>query len=101
MSEEPEIREWDPFQAAFQDYPITKYQPVYYIADSFESAKDKLVEYAESFDKPFSVKWNDVKEKLIVDRNIERGPRNYQDFGEYVGNADDNDNNNDAADSKQ
>lgn len=30
----PEYRPWDPFSACKQKYPITTYQPVYYVADS-------------------------------------------------------------------
>jgi len=85
MSNEPEIREWDPFAAAKQEYPITKYQPVYYLANSFEDAKNKMTEFALSLDKPFSVRWDEANAKLIVDRNIVRGPRNMKDFGSYVG----------------
>ncbi len=39
MSDKPEIRDWDPFQAGEQEYPITTYQPIYYAAQSFEDAK--------------------------------------------------------------
>lgn len=37
-----EIREFDPEKTALQSYPITTMQPVYYVADSFKSAKDKM-----------------------------------------------------------
>jgi len=85
MSDQPEIREWDPFAAAKQEYPITKYQPLYYLAKSFEDAKNKMTEYALSLDKPFSVRWDEANTKLIVDRNIVRSQRNVKDYGSYVG----------------
>jgi len=72
-SEVPEFREWDPFHAAQQDFPITTYQPIYYVANSFESARKKMYEFSESLDKPFSVRWNDAKLKISVDRNVSRG----------------------------
>ena len=43
LSSEPEIRTFDPVQTALQKYPITQYQPVYYVADSFDDAKDKMM----------------------------------------------------------
>jgi phenylalanine-4-hydroxylase len=33
-SDAPEYRPWDPLSACKQKYPITTYQPVYYVADS-------------------------------------------------------------------
>ena len=30
--------------AAHQEYPITKFQPVYYAADSFADAREKMAE---------------------------------------------------------
>lgn len=30
----PEYRPWDPFSACKQKYPITTYQPIYYVAES-------------------------------------------------------------------
>lgn len=32
--ERPEIRPWEPSKACYQKYPITTYQPVYFVADS-------------------------------------------------------------------
>ncbi|ETO27856.1 phenylalanine 4-monooxygenase [Reticulomyxa filosa] len=72
MSDKPEIRDWDPFAAAQQDYPITTYQPLYYMAESFESAKQKLQEYATSLRKPFSVRWDNDNQRLVVDSNVVR-----------------------------
>lgn len=43
LSDEPELRPFDPPQTAIQPYPITEYQPIYYVAESFEDAKEKLM----------------------------------------------------------
>lgn len=43
LSNEPELRAFDPPKTAVQPYPITEYQPVYYVAESFEDAKEKLM----------------------------------------------------------
>eukprot|EP00954_Amorphochlora_amoebiformis_P006946 541171-Amorphochlora_amoeboformis.AAC.1 len=39
MSSEPQLREFDPFDAGKQNYPITTYQPLYYVAKSFQDAQ--------------------------------------------------------------
>merc|ERR1719499_1382990 len=72
LSDEPEIRPWDPFNAAQQDFPITTYQPVYYRAESFQDAKAKMANFGESLQKPFSVRWNHAQERVEVDRYIIR-----------------------------
>lgn len=38
-----EIRPFDPPKTAIQKYPITEYQPVYFVAESFEDAKEKMM----------------------------------------------------------
>lgn len=43
LSSEPELRPFDPPKTALQDYPITQYQPIYYVAESFEDAKEKMM----------------------------------------------------------
>ena len=41
LSGKPELREFEPAKTGLQKYPITEYQPVYYVAESFEDAKEK------------------------------------------------------------
>ncbi|KAI9297703.1 hypothetical protein K502DRAFT_312470 [Neoconidiobolus thromboides FSU 785] len=73
MSDKPEKRPFDPKVTAVTKYPIIKFQPVYYVAESFNDAKDKIHEFADSLSRPFhirydpyteSVKMLDSKEKL-------------------------------------
>lgn len=54
---EPEIRPWDPWKAAIQPYPITTYQPVYYLAESLQDAKLKMQDFADSMSRPFRAKY--------------------------------------------
>jgi len=73
LSDKPELKPFDPFKAAVQKYPITHYQPVYFVADSFRDAKDKVRDYAAAMKRPFTAIYNpytqmieilDKKEKL-------------------------------------
>lgn len=43
LSGKPELRAFEPAKTALQKYPITEYQPIYYIAESFEDAKEKMM----------------------------------------------------------
>lgn len=42
LSDEPEVREFDPEAAALQPYQDQTYQPVYFVSESFSDAKEKF-----------------------------------------------------------
>ncbi|XP_039287595.1 protein henna-like isoform X1 [Nilaparvata lugens] len=58
LSDKPEIRPFDPPKTALQKYPITEYQPVYYVAESFEDAKEKIVKFAQTIPREFTATYN-------------------------------------------
>ena len=66
LSDAPEKRTWDPFDAAKQAYPITEYQPLYYVADSLDSATEKLRIFSETLERPFSVHYNAYSQTVHV-----------------------------------
>ncbi|KAH9129642.1 hypothetical protein LEN26_006629 [Aphanomyces euteiches] len=66
----PEYRPWDPFQAAKQKYPITTYQPVYYVAESLADAKARMREFTEDMKKPFYARYNPYQQTISVDRAV-------------------------------
>eukprot|EP00455_Lapot_gusevi_P009433 TRINITY_DN1421_c0_g1_i1.p1 TRINITY_DN1421_c0_g1~~TRINITY_DN1421_c0_g1_i1.p1 ORF type:complete len:431 (-),score=173.00 TRINITY_DN1421_c0_g1_i1:215-1507(-) len=76
MSSKPEIRDFDPFHASNQDYPITSYQPLYYMAKSFEEAKQRMREFSDAMERPFYVRYNALSQSLQVDRNIKVQAKN-------------------------
>lgn len=43
LTDRPELREFEPAVTGEQKYPITEYQPVYFVANSFEDAKAKMM----------------------------------------------------------
>lgn len=42
LSDKPEHRPFDPASTSIQPYQDQEYQPIYYVAESFEDAKDKF-----------------------------------------------------------
>ena len=42
VSDKPEIRPFEPAKAALQPYPMTDMQPVYFLAESFRDAREKI-----------------------------------------------------------
>ncbi|RHY83300.1 hypothetical protein DYB35_008365, partial [Aphanomyces astaci] len=66
----PEYRPWNPVDAAKQNYPITTYQPVYYVADSLADAKARMREFTEDMKKPFYARYNPYQQTISVDRAV-------------------------------
>jgi phenylalanine-4-hydroxylase len=43
LTDKPQLKEFEPEITGEQKYPITTYQPLYFVADSFESALEKMM----------------------------------------------------------
>lgn len=74
LTDKPKLRPFDPFEACKTTYPITEYQPQYFVAESFQSAQEKMRGFADTLARPFSLRYNpytqsidilDSKDKLI------------------------------------
>lgn len=85
LSGQPKLIPFDPAIAAVTPYPITTYQPVYFVTESFEDAKKKISEFAKTLNRPFSVRYNpytqnievlDSKEKILQFANILKSDMN-------------------------
>jgi len=70
MSNEPKILPFDPFVAAQTDFPITTYQPTYFLSESFEDMKVKMQTFSNSFARPFGVRYDPYTQSIEVDGNI-------------------------------
>lgn len=42
LTDKPEVKPFEPVKTSKQKYPITEFQPVYFVAESFEDAKEKV-----------------------------------------------------------
>ncbi|XP_022907237.1 tyrosine 3-monooxygenase [Onthophagus taurus] len=58
LSDKPELRPFEPASTAVQPYQDQEYQPIYYVAESFEDAKDKFRRWVSTMSRPFEVRFN-------------------------------------------
>jgi len=70
MSDKCEVRSWDPFEACKQTYPITTFQPVYYAAESFADARERMIDFTATINRPFNVRYNTDTQCIEFDRNV-------------------------------
>lgn len=68
-SDKCERRDFIPEKTCIQEYPITSYQPVYFVAESFNDAKEKLRSWAERIPRPFSVYYNPYTQTVEIIEN--------------------------------
>uniref|UniRef100_A0ACB8FMU6 Uncharacterized protein n=2 Tax=Sphaerodactylus townsendi TaxID=933632 RepID=A0ACB8FMU6_9SAUR len=66
LSDKPAIEPLNLEKTAIQKYPVTEFQPIYYIAESFKDAKQKLRKYASTIPRPFSVRYNPYTQRIEV-----------------------------------
>lgn len=66
LTDKPTLKEFDPELMGVQKYPITQFQEVYYVAESFESAQERTIKFANSIPRPFGVRYNPYTESVEV-----------------------------------
>eukprot|EP01080_Neovahlkampfia_damariscottae_P009471 gene9471-1677_t len=64
MSDKPKFIPFAPEVAAKQDYPITTYQPIYFVAESFEDAKIRMKEFSNKLEKPIAIRFNPYTDRI-------------------------------------
>ncbi|KAI9487614.1 MAG: Biopterin-dependent aromatic amino acid hydroxylase-domain-containing protein [Benjaminiella poitrasii] len=72
LSDKPDLRPFDPSKTAVQKYPITEFQPVYFVAESFKDAQEKVRDFAANMNRPFSVRYNALTQTIEVLDNKEK-----------------------------
>uniref|UniRef100_A0A4W4FVA1 Tyrosine 3-monooxygenase n=1 Tax=Electrophorus electricus TaxID=8005 RepID=A0A4W4FVA1_ELEEL len=58
LSNEPEYRPFNPAETCIQPYQDHTYQPVYYVSQSFEDAKNKMRQFSSTIQKAFSIRYD-------------------------------------------
>jgi phenylalanine-4-hydroxylase len=71
----PEVRPFDPFNAANQPFPITTYQPVLYCAEDMKSVKHQINTFCDSLLRPFFPQYCQKTKSVNVTRAVCRRPR--------------------------
>lgn len=66
LTDKPQLKSFDPEVTGMTKYPITKFQELYYVADSFESAKEKTIKFANSIPRPFGVRYNPYTQSIDI-----------------------------------
>lgn len=90
LSDKPQLKDFDPEVTGVTKYPITQFQEVYYVSESFESAKEKTMyvpnyfnnlnsrlnnillfsltnsKFANSIPRPFGVRYNPYTQSIEV-----------------------------------
>jgi len=66
----PELKPFDPMDAGNLDFPITTYQPTYFVAESLSDIKVKLRKFCEDLPKPFHARYNALTGSVWVDRAV-------------------------------
>merc|ERR1711970_1594952 len=58
LSGKPELKPFEPEKTGVQSYPITEHQPIYFVTESFEQAKQKIIDFAATIPRPFGVRYD-------------------------------------------
>lgn len=58
LSDKPKLVDFNPEICSKTEYIITQYQPLYFVASSFEDAQSKVRSFAQTMSRPFAVKYD-------------------------------------------
>ncbi|XP_014290756.1 tyrosine 3-monooxygenase [Halyomorpha halys] len=72
VSDKPEHRPFEPSTTAIQPYQDQEYQPIYFVAESFEDAKEKFRRWVSTMSRPFEVRFNPHTETVEVLDSVDR-----------------------------
>lgn len=61
---------FDPIVSATTEFPITEYQPIYFVASSLRESKDAMRKYCEEISRPFYARYNELTSSIWVDRAV-------------------------------
>jgi len=70
LTDEPSHEPFDPNVTAVTKYPITSFQPKYFIAESFADAKSKLMTWTSTIKRPFQVRYNPYTQRVEILDNL-------------------------------
>ncbi|ELW71588.1 Phenylalanine-4-hydroxylase [Tupaia chinensis] len=72
LSDKPKLLPLELEKTAVQEYTITEFQPLYYVAESFNDAKEKVRNFAATIPRPFSVRYDPYTQRIEVLDNTQQ-----------------------------
>lgn len=72
ISDKPEHRPFEPSVTAVQPYQDQEYQPIYFVAESFEDAKEKFRRWVATMSRPYEVRYNPHTQRIEVLDSVDR-----------------------------
>uniref|UniRef100_A0A3Q1M4Y8 phenylalanine 4-monooxygenase n=1 Tax=Bos taurus TaxID=9913 RepID=A0A3Q1M4Y8_BOVIN len=72
LSDKPKLLPLELEKTAVQEYTITEFQPLYYVAESFNDAKEKVRNFAATIPRPFSVHYDPYTQRIEVLDNTQQ-----------------------------
>jgi len=70
LSTKPQIKPFEPETTVVQEYQDEDYQPIYFLAETFEDAKEKLRIYAKSLKRPYELVYDPYTQSLRILDNV-------------------------------
>ncbi|CAF3890174.1 unnamed protein product [Rotaria sp. Silwood2] len=70
LSSKPQIKSFEPETTVIQEYQDEDYQPIYFLAETFEDAKEKLRIYAKSLKRPYELVYDSYTQSLRILDNV-------------------------------
>ncbi|KAG6799462.1 tyrosine hydroxylase isoform X1 [Apis mellifera caucasica] len=67
-----EHRPFEPKSTAVQKYQDQDYQPIYFVADSFEDAKEKFRRWVSTMSRPFEVRYDPYTQRVEILDSVDR-----------------------------
>merc|ERR1712151_1046978 len=68
----PNLKPFIPEDAAATSYPITTYQPTYFVGESLEDVKNKINGYCDGMDKQFYPVYDPITGRVNPSRHVRR-----------------------------
>ncbi|KAF0725074.1 hypothetical protein Ae201684P_009859 [Aphanomyces euteiches] len=65
-----DYRTYCPFEASMQTYPVTAYQPYYYVSESVAQVKVGVRAYIDAMDRPFVAMYDWTTKTILTDRTL-------------------------------
>lgn len=72
ISDKPEHRSFEPALTAIQSYQDQEYQPIYYVAESFEDAKEKFRRWVAKMSRTFEVRFNPHTQQVEILDSVDK-----------------------------